>query len=203
MKSQDNMGKWAAKRSTKPLTSNNRLKAAPFRYCKYCSQPIPKIQGLSVQKYSAKEFCCREHYMLFHRVIRFCAECGAEFAGYKSSKLEYCVACTSKKTESRRYKKKCSNASCAHLIHHPTIIKFGARSFCSLSCFAEFMGDRIKRCEKCNNPMFTLNGSFVDYNSHKRHQNCGKTIRFLRESEENAKMTYVDFQMSVIYDVGD
>jgi len=192
--------RWAKKVTTKPKTVNTRLNAAPVRFCKHCQQPIPKTQGLSVKTYSIKEFCCREHYMLFHRVTKTCPECGIEFENYKSSKDKHCSACASKKAEDLMCKKKCANPTCMHLMHYKTIIRFGGRRFCSLKCFVDFMGENLRRCKNCNNPLFSLNGSLIDYVTHSMHQNCDKTIFFLRATEEISKQTYVNYKEHPIND---
>ena len=194
--------KWAKKKTTRRLTDNKRLLAMPDRLCKYCQKPIPKVYGLSVKTYSIKEFCSREHYMLFHRVVKNCLECGIEFENYKSSKDKYCEACSSKKATDLMCKKKCANPTCTNLIHHKTIFRFGARRFCCLQCFVDFMGDKLKRCKKCNNPLVSLNGSFKDYESHSTHQNCEKTIFFYKKLEELSKRTYINYKEHLIHDTG-
>ena len=92
-----NTSSWAKKKSDKPKTVNSRLLEAPVRFCQYCNEPIPKLAGLSVKKYSIKEFCCREHFMLAHRVTKICPECGKEFLNYKSAKDTHCSSCAAKK----------------------------------------------------------------------------------------------------------
>lgn len=195
--------RWAKKKTTKPKTVNSKLLAAPVRYCKYCNKPIPKIQGLSVKTYSIKEFCNREHFMLFHRAEKTCIECGASFENYKSSNDKHCPSCANRKTETGKYKKKCTNPTCPNLIHHKTIITFGPhKKFCSLNCFVEFIGEHLKKCKKCGNPLVGYNGTMKQYEAAKMHQNCEKTIFFLKKSEENSKLTYINYKEYPINDTG-
>ncbi len=194
--------KWAKKKNSQPKSVNTRLQKAPVKYCKHCNKPIPKTQGLSVKTYSIKEFCSREHFMLFHRVVKNCVECGVEFENYKSSHDKHCPACANKKAEDMKYKKKCTNPTCTNLIHHKTILKFGQKKFCCLNCFVEFMGDRLRRCKKCNNPLTSTNGSFIDYKKHSKHQDCEKAIFFIKKMEEKAKSTYINYKEFPIHDSG-
>ncbi len=192
--------KWAKKKSKQPKTLNRRLLAAPVRYCKYCHKPIPKVHGLSVKTYSIKEFCNREHYMLFHRVTRICQECGVEFESHKSKSDTHCANCVNKKAEDMKYRKKCANPTCTNLIHHKTILRFGKKKFCSLNCLIEFLGANLRRCNKCNNPLVSLNGNLNDYIKHKSHLHCEKTIFFFKKMEEIAKRTYINYKESYIND---
>lgn len=195
--------KWAKKKNSQPKSVNTRLQKAPVKYCKHCNKPIPKTQGLSVKTYSIKEFCCREHFMLFHRVTKQCIECGQPFENYKSSNDKHCPSCANKKAESAKYKKKCANPTCPNLIHHKTIIKFGPhKKFCCLNCFVEFIGEHLRKCKKCGNPLFGYNGTMKQYETGKMHQDCEKTIFFLKKMEEISKRTYINYKEFPINDTG-
>jgi hypothetical protein len=193
---------WAKKKSSKPKTVNRRLLKAPTRFCKYCNRPIPKTQGLSTKTYSIKDFCCREHFMLAHRVIKTCPECGTEFLNYKSGNDTHCEKCAAKKAEDLKYKKKCSNPTCTNLIHFQTIIRFGKKRFCCLQCFADFMGENLRRCEKCNNPIVSLCSDLQVYLKHKNHMSCHRTTYFFKKMEEKSKQTYTNYKEFPLNDPG-
>jgi hypothetical protein len=196
--------KWAKKKTTKPPTVNKKLLAAPVRYCKYCQQEIPKVHGLSVKTYSIKEFCSREHYMLYHHKQVMCIDCGVEFWTSITNPLKYCPSCTKKSQAlTAAYKKKCSNPNCTHLIQFVTEIRFGRQKYCSLHCFMEHMGGKVKLCSKCNNPLFSNNGDYNEYNNKKRHNDCQKAIFFLKKLEEKSKWNYINYKEVPIHDTID
>ena len=193
--------KWAKKTTAKPKTVNRRLLRAPSKICKYCGKPIPKVQGLSVKTYSIKEFCTREHYMLFHHVKCTCLDCNVEFWKHKSNVSNYCPSCTKKsKSVTTAYKKKCGNDKCTHLIRFPTAIQFGKCKFCCLNCFLEFMGDKIRYCFKCKLPLFSSNGDWNEYNRKVRHMDCEKAIYFIKKLEDKSKSNYINYKESLFHD---
>lgn len=182
---------------------NRNLLNSPDRICKYCKNPIPKRPGMSVKRYSIQEFCNRKHYTLFKIVKIICPECGLCFETSSPSVEKYCKLCTKKKAADMKYKKKCANPHCANLIHHKTILIFGFKKFCSLHCFVDFMGEDLKRCVKCNNPLISQNGSMSEYKMKKHHQQCGRFTYFLKKLEELSKRTYINYKESPVHDTID
>lgn len=171
------------------------------RYCKYCHKAIPKTSGLSVKTYSIKDFCNREHYMLYHHNKAECIDCGLEFWTSKTNPKKYCPRCIKKSKEATEaYKKKCNNPTCTHLIQFKTIIRFGRQKYCSLHCFMEHMGTKAKLCNKCNNPLFSTNGDLKQYDHKNYHMDCEREIFFLRKLEAKSKSIYINYQEYKIND---
>jgi hypothetical protein len=130
-----------------------------------------------------------------------CDVCGVEFWTSKTNPAEYCKSCTKKSQAiTAKYKKKCSNPNCTHLIKFVTEIRFGRQKYCSLNCFMEHMGDKIRYCFKCKLPLFSSNGDWNEYNRKVRHMDCEKAIYFIKKLEDKSKSNYINYKESLFHD---